>query len=726
MAVVKPPTERVAKLRNELFERTGSFVDRDVLWNRGAVRFRNRPIGERYGKAFRHLCEHLPVPISEDELIVGRVIRREWTDDEIAERDRHGKLSPQADLGEFIHSWISDDARQSMNETRQSAGGMTGHMTPDYPTVLREGLIGIRRRAEKQLKNAQTDEERDFCVSAIASVKGASRYVRRYADHARELAQTASSPRKEELLRIADTCRRIATWAPRDFHEAAQLLWFVHLWVTMDVGAFHGCFCPGRVDQYLNPYYERDVKAGRLTRDEAFEILSCYMLKFNEWDAYTVPQTLFVGGQHPDGSDATNEVSFMCLEVSRDLQMLNPALCMSWHPGINRDLMRTAMDVMVTGNGFPAIFNDTAIVPGLMRDGVSHEDAINYMAGSCVEISPVGCSNPWVASGYVNSGKALERTVKRVADRDGVEWRDIVEAFKTDLAESVGHNVEITGAHERGWKEYIRYPFLSCVVNDCIADRTDMTRGGARYNPTQPELVGLANVVDGLLAIRWACYEKNAISLKDLGDILDRDWEGEEALRRLMGSKPLRYGNDDDEADALWDELATFWYDTVRSHENQRDGVYQPGFLSWIVHANFGEVTAATPDGRKAGTSLADSVGPVQGHDTEGITAMLRSAGKMDHSRFIGGIVTNVKLTPDMFKNASEREKVIDLFEAYLHMGGFELQVNVVSKDTLVEAQRCPADHGDLIVRVAGYSDYFTRISKTLQDEIIVRTEHSV
>jgi len=264
------------------------------------------------------------------------------------------------------------------------------------------------------------------------------------------------------------------------------------------------------------------------------------------------------------------------------------------------------------------------------------------------------------------------------------------------------------------------------VVSDCVEEAADITRGGARYNTTMPELVGLANVVDGLMAIRWACYERSAVSLRELSEILDRNWDGEEALRNLMGSKPPRYGNDMDEPDELWVELSDVWYDEVRKYTNPRGGAYQPGFLCWIMHSVLGEHTGATPDGRKSGEALADSVGPVQGHDTAGVTGMLRSSAKMDHSQFIGGIVTNVKFTPNMFATADDREKIVGLLESYLCMGGFELQVNVVSGDELRQAQDRPDEHADLIVRVAGYSDYFTRLSRPLQDEIIRRTEHAM
>ena len=716
---------RIARIRTWLFEQAGSFVDRDLLWYRGMDLHREEPIGTRHGNAFAYVMEHLPLDITGDELIVGRILRRNMTTDEEAEQSGWGDMALNNERGKFISSLISDEARKSTEETRHSAGAMTGHMTPDYPTVLSKGLLTLRREAQSGLEWAENKEERDFYRSAIASLNGAMNFARRNAAYARELAETAEPERKQELLQIAEVCRRVSGWAPRTFHEAAQLIWFVHMWITIDVSSYHSCFCPGRVDQYLAPYYENDIKNGVLTHEQAHEILSCLFLKFNEWDAYSVPQTLFVGGQHADGTDATNPVSFMCLDACRELQMLNPALCVSWHKGIDRDLMRKTLDVLETGIGFPAIFNDEAIIPGLIADGATREDAVDYMAGSCVEISPIGASNPWVASGYVNSGKALERTVHRLADRENMSWADIVEEFKADLAEAVKYNVEITGAHEQGWKKTIRYPFLSCVVKDCIKRGTDITAGGARYNPTQPELVGLANVVDGLMAIKWACYENNAVSLKDLSDILQKDWEGEESLRRLMNTKPERYGNDQEEPDALWNELADFWHDTVRSYDNQRGGKYQPGFLCWIIHSIFGEKTGATPDGRKACTSLADSVGPVQGHDTEGVTAMLRSAGKMDHSRFLGGIVTNVKFTPDLFATEESREKLIDLLEGYLHMGGFELQINVVSRELLQEAQRTPEEHANLIVRVAGYSDYFTRLSRTLQDEIIARTEHA-
>ncbi len=721
-----PCTDRVARLRQWVFDQNGGCVDRDLLWHRGMHRHRNEPIGTRYGKALAYMMAHMPVDINDDELIVGRHTRREMTADEEAERAGWGEMALGPQFGEFVSDRISPDAHESTAEHRHIAGGMVGHMTPDYPAVLNKGLIGLRRDVEARLDRAEDDEERDFCRSAISALSAAIRFARRYSAHARELAETADPERRTELLEIAEICRRVPAWPARTFREAAQVIWFMHHWVALETSSGHACFCPGRVDQYLAPYYERDVRRGALTREKAYEIVCCLFLKFCEFDPYSTPQTLFVGGQKADGSDATSEVTFLCLEASHDLQMLHPALCISWHPRLDPRVMREAVRVMGTGIGFPAVFNDGAIVPGLMRDGATREDAVDYVAGSCVEISAIGRSNPWVASGYVNAGKALERTVRRLAKRDDVAWSDIVDEFEADLAEAVRYNVEVTGAHDRAFQEFIRYPLLSTVVSDCVEEAADITRGGARYNTTMPELVGLANVVDGLMAIRWACYERSAVSLRELSEILDRNWDGEEALRNLMGSKPPRYGNDMDEPDELWVELSDVWYDEVRKYTNPRGGAYQPGFLCWIMHSVLGEHTGATPDGRKSGEALADSVGPVQGHDTAGVTGMLRSSAKMDHSQFIGGIVTNVKFTPNMFATADDREKIVGLLESYLCMGGFELQVNVVSGDELRQAQDRPDEHADLIVRVAGYSDYFTRLSRPLQDEIIRRTEHAM
>jgi len=673
---------------------------------------------------FRYMLERLPVDINDDELIVGRVARREPTDADNALLETLREPTPSA-ADVFLHERISSDARESAAQSRHYAGYIMGHMTAGYPKVLRHGLTGIRLQVRARLARAANDEERDFCIGAIQTLDGVIRLARRYAAHARRLAASASASRREELLSIAETCRRVPAYSPRTFREAAQTLWFIHLNVAQEVSGYHTAFCPGRVDQYLGPYYDRDLARGRITRDEAYEVLACLFLKYNEFEIHSSPQTLFVGGQHPDGSDATNEVSRLCLEVSRDLQMIHPALCVSWHPKLDRGVMRRATEVMATGIGFPAIFNDEAIVPGLMRDGASREEALDYVAGSCVEISVIGKSNPWVASGYVNAGKALERAVDRVCRQESPAWQDFVTAFKEDLAEALAFNVEMTSAHDDAKRQFQRYPFLSCLVDDCVDRATDMTLGGARYNPTEPSLVGLPNAVDGLMAVKWACYGEKAIPVRQLADVVRRNWEGEESLRRLMATQPPRYGNDDPEPDGLFVELSNYWYTEARKYTNPRGGPYQPGFLCYVVHSQFGAETGATPEGRKAGEALADSIGPVQGHDTSGITAMLRSAAKMDHSLFMGGLVTNVKFSPSLFVSPADRERIIDLLEGYLSTGAFEIQVNVVSADALRDAQARPEQHAELIVRVAGYSDYFTRLPTSLQDEIIRRTEYA-
>jgi trans-4-hydroxy-L-proline dehydratase len=730
MSLPTVKTDRIGRIREWLFTTEGWNVDREIHWKRGMRGHRNDPIGTRYGKAFHYMAERVPVEIGPDELIVGRWIRREPTPEEVEELKNDAGTFEHA-RGELVNSLISPDAHESIAESRHIAGGMTGHLTPDYPTILKKGLDGIKKDIAIRLKEAESEEERDELRGMTYALTGASTFARRYADEAWHMSLEAEGARQTELLRIHEVCKRVPTKPAQTFREAAQTLWFIHLGIVMELGANgHGCFCPGRVDQYLGPYYERDKELGILTDSAAYEILASLFLKYNEFDPRSVPETLFVGGQTADGEDASNAVSLLCLEVSTDLQMLNPALCVSWHPKLNRDVMRKSVELMGTGIGFPAIFNDEVIVPGLMRDGVTREEAVNYMAGSCVEISAIGCSDPWVASGYVNAGRAFERVVHRLATREResgltVKPDDLKEEFKRDLAEALKYNHEITSAHDSGFMEYIRYPLLSTIVNDCVSSAKDITVGGARHNTTMPELVGLANVVDGLMAVGWA-LDEGAVSLPQLSDILRRDWEGEDALRGLMGSKPPQYGNDDPAPDALWTELSEFWYDEARTYTNPRGGPYQPGYLCWIMHSVLGEKTGATPDGRRAGEALADSVGPVQGHDTEGVTAMLRSSSKMDHSKYIGGIVTNVKFTPSMVQSPEDREKTIDLLETYLHMGGFEVQVNVVSSETLQQAQDHPDQYADLIVRVAGYSDYFTRLSRPLQDEIIRRTEHEL
>lgn len=728
-------TERIAHLREWQFVQRGWPVERLILYHRAHRRYRNLPIGERHGRVFRYLLERLPVDINDDELIVGRVARREPTDQDNALLD--SLKGPEPSPAEvFLQERITPEARESAAQSRHYAGYIMGHMTPGYPTVLRSGLVGIRRTVRARLERSTKDEERDFCRGAIYGLDGVIQLARRYAAHARQLAETASPARRQELLRIGEMCRRVPAYSPRTFHEAAQTLWFIHLNVAQEVSGYHTAFCPGRVDQYLWPYYRRDIASGRLTREEAYEILACLFLKYNEFEIHSSPQTLFVGGQQSaertgkrihnvDLPDASNDVSLLCLEVARDLQMLHPALCVSWHPKLDCEVMRRATELMATGIGFPAIFNDQAIVPGLMRDGATREEAVDYVAGSCVEISIIGKSNPWVASGYINAGKVVERAVEQVARQDRPTWVDLVSACKAELAEALRHNVEMTSAYDEAKRQFQRYPFLSCLVEDCIERATDMTMGGARYNPTEPSLVGLPNVVDSLMAIKWACYDRNMISLRQLADVLRRNWDGEEALRRTMSTKPPRYCNDLDEPDHLFCDLADFWYSEARRYTNPRGGPYQPGFLCYVVHGLFGAKTGATPDGRRAGEALADSIGPVQGHDTSGVTAMLRSAAKMDHTQFMGGLVTNVKFSPSLFASAADRERVIDLLEGYLSMGAFQVQVNVVSAETLKDARVHPEQYSDMIVRVAGFSDYFTRLSPSLQDEIIRRTEYA-
>jgi formate C-acetyltransferase len=349
---------------------------------------------------------------------------------------------------------------------------------------------------------------------------------------------------------------------------------------------------------------------------------------------------------------------------------------------------------------------------------------VEYVPGACVEISVVGKSNPWVASGYINFAKCLEHALYEDGDGRWESFDSLFRAFEAEVARAVELNWRTISRNERAMAELSPFPFLSTVVADCVARGRDITDGGARYNPTQPEGVGLANVADGLAAIRRLVFEERSLSRDELLDALRRNFEGDESLRRRLLAQP-KWGNDEDYVDTIGAAIAETFYGEVARYHNSRNGPYQPGFLCWVQHEPLGRACGATPDGRFAHTVLADSIGAAQGRDTHGPTAAIRSVTKFDHTPALGGMVLNLKFSPALFDD-DNLPKLVALLRTYFDTGGFQAQVNVIDRDTLLEAQRHPERYENLIVRVAGWSAYFTTLSRELQDEIIARTEHGL
>ena len=435
------------------------------------------------------------------------------------------------------------------------------------------------------------------------------------------------------------------------------------------------------------------------------------------------------------GEDVTNAVSVMCLRALEEVRLVYPTVGICWHEGTPEELMRLGCRIIAQGLGSPAVFNDEVIARGLRAYGVSEEDATSYINSTCVEITPIANSNVWVASPYYNCPGALLGVLEDVASGDGAapkSFEALVEAFKAKLS---GHVREAVRGIDRAWKGRERQggmPLQSCLTDDCLARGKDIDSGGARYNWVECSFVGLANLVDSLVVLKELVFEEKRFTLPEFYRILQDNFEGQEPLRQEILNRMPKYGNDDDRADELAVEMTNAFAEICASHrigpawrsDRSEGHRYAPGLFCWVMHERLGSETGATPDGRLAGFPLADGAGPAQGRERFGPTGAIKSTTKWRHEPMLGGLVLNLKFSRSALDGDEALENLRHLIESYMRLGGFEVQVNVVDRETLLDAQQHPEAHQDLLVRVAGYSDYFVHLNPNMQAEVIARTEY--
>jgi pyruvate-formate lyase len=590
-------------------------------------------------------------------------------------------------------------------------GGDTGHFQPDFAKLLSVGIGGIAEEVDARRAVADPGKGAFYDACGIA-LRGFSDYVLAVADACEAKGWHA----------LADICRNVSFKAPSTFHEAIELMFLalIALWFGED----HALATPGRMDQTLRPFYEADLAAGKITREEAFELICCLYIQLNMILFPGAAISVLVGGRDADGGDVTNDLTYLCLEARAATHLVYPTLAIAWHEGTPLELTDFATDMIATGIGDPAFFNDELISQGLMDLGVTEADSRDYMNSTCVEIKPVGTSNIWVTAPYFNCPEAILLAMDQVADGSApVDFEQFSAMVRQILAGQVREAAENCDRAWKGRTEHGGFPLASCVISDCLARGLDFDRGGARYNWVENSFVGLANLVDGMMAVKKLVFESGRLSLLEFRDILKADFAGHEQLRQEITHKLPRYGTDNAEADALAIEWADFIQQTSMSNI-VGGSPYVPGFFCWIMHGEFGARTGATPDGRKAGTALADGAGAAQGREAAGPTASILSTTKWSHRAAIGGLVHNLRLSGNSLRTPADRAALRALIETYLRRGGFEIQVNVVGADVLRDAQAHPENYADLLVRVAGYSDYFTHLGPVLQEEVIARTEH--
>lgn len=604
--------------------------------------------------------------------------------------------------------------------------GWGGHTLLGFEQVLAEGTEGIRATIRRHQEGESDPEKRAFREALLVVCDGIDAYAARYAVAAEGLADRESDVlRRAELLAIAGRCRRVPRRGARTFTEALQSFWFIHL--------LDGTDSPGRLDQYLLPYYEGDVAAGRLSPDEAQAWMDHLWKRFNDTRSWNVA----VGGLLPDGRDATNPLTFMALEATRRCRKVAPNLSLRVHRGTPPEVWRKAVEVIETGGGMPALYNDDVLVPALMRYGIPEEEARDYALNGCCQVDIPGRSHMGLEDGELNLLKCLELALRdgfdphtrrqlgpRTGDPRGFsDFEQVWQAYTVQVEHFAARLIAAANEVQRAHAETSPNLFRSLFVRDCIERGVDFKAGGPRYNHGQILTQGIANTADSLVAIRQVVFEERALSMGGLLDALDGDFP-DESLRQALLQRVPNFGNDDAGVDALAARVVDHFFRHLNTHRTWRGGVYGGGSIVFVRAPRYGATVGATPDGRKAGTPLADSVGPSAGRDTKGPTAMLASVSKVPQALAQSAYVLNLKLTPGIV--GQSREQVVALLQGYFRQGGQQVQVNVVDRQTLLRARENPEEHGSLVVRVGGYSDYFVRLSPALQEDIIARTEHSL
>lgn len=611
----------------------------------------------------------------------------------------------------------------------------------DYQADIDRALAALDPKTDPEAL-AKAEELRAMRVACDAAMVLAARYARL----ARAMAAGESDPaRKAELLQIAQNCDTVPAHKPRTFWQAIQTYWFIHLCVTTELNPWDA-YSPGRLDQHLYPFYKKEAGDGTLSKEAALELLECLWVKFNNQPAppkvgvtlresgtYTDFANINTGGITEDGANGVNDVSYLILDCMDEMRLLQPSSNVQISKKTPRRFLERACEIARKGWGQPAFYNTEAIVQELLNAGKSLADARKGGTSGCVETGAFG-NEAYILTGYFNLPKTLEiamndgvdpRTGKRLGPATGADFKSfeaLYAAFETQLRHFIDVKVAGSNLIEQLYARYMPAPFLSVLTNDCISRGRDYNAGGARYNTSYIQGVGIGTITDSLAAIKKLVFEDKEVAFADLKAALADNFEAHPALLALARNQCPRYGNDEDEADDLMRRVFDSYLKTVTGRPNARGGTFRVNMLPTTCHVYFGEVTGATPNGRLAGTPLSEGISPTQGADENGPTAVIRSAAKLDHL-MTGGTLLNQKFTPSVLAGEKGVARLADLVRAYFDMDGHHVQFNVVDRATLLAAQADPDAYRDLIVRVAGYSDHFRNLSKALQDEIIARTE---
>jgi len=746
------------------------------------------PVPVKRALAFKHLLENKKIRINDGELIVGErgsapketptypeicchtledldVLNSRkkipYAVDERMMRVYRDKIIPfwkGRSIRDLIFDRMSDEWKSAFEAgvfTEFLEQRAPGHTVVD-DKIYKKGLLDFKEDIARSVENldfvkdTEAGEKREELKGMEIAADAVIHYAERHAELAKGLAKKErNTKRRKELEKIASVCSCVPAHAPRDFWEALQCYWFIHLGVISELNPWDA-FNPGRLDQHLYPFYTKDLEDGTLTKEQAKELLQAFWVKFNNQPAppkvgvtaeesctYTDFALINTGGVKADGSDGVNELSFLILDVVEEMRLTQPSSMVQISKKTPDRFLKRAVEIIKTGFGQPSVFNTDEIIQELLRQGKRIEDARNGGSSGCVETGAFG-KESYILTGYFNLPKILEITLHngedpRIGKKIGLEtgnpvkfgsFEELFAAFRKQLNHFVDIKVEGNNIIERLYAEHLPVPFLSILIDDCVTKGRDYNDGGARYNTNYIQGVGLGTTTDSLASLKYNVFDKRYITMKKMISLLKTNYDRQEPLRQRLLNKTPKYGNDDDYADSIMKDIFEAYFEAVDGRPNTKGGYYRINLLPTTVHIYFGKTVEATPDGRKAGEPLSEGVSPVQGADRKGPTAVIKSVTKIDHVK-TGGTLLNQKFTPQLLADDIGMNKLAQLIRTYFKLDGHHIQFNVVSSGMLRDAQKHPERYRDLIVRVAGYSDYFVDLSVDLQNEIIKRTEHA-
>jgi formate C-acetyltransferase len=626
--------------------------------------------------------------------------------------------------GLFPH-YATEEERATARRLGLDENSNPGHLHAGHARVLANGWSGLKAIAEEKLEALEesgngSGKKAVFLKSVIIALKGAQAFALRYSKLAEEIAGKEGDPRRmDELQEISRVCRAIAQRSPETFREALQLHWFTHL-----VCSAQGARQLGRFDQYMYPFLKRDLEAERLTEEEALELLESLWIKYNMVTDFSMDnlQNLILGGQTPDGRDATNSLSYMCMEATKRLGLIDPKWSIRIHRRTPDEFLRNACEIIKSGSYQPGIYNDETIIPALTRTGIPIDDARDYTNDGCSELLVQGKTNPWAFEAKVLLLKCLERAMEGLEGYENFE--DLMEAVKEEISLAVVMAVSNGNLVQSAVPRISPNPFVSATVEGCLEKMKDLTEGGAVYNSSAVCVSGVADTADSLAAVKKLVYEEGSMGKEELLNALYRDFEGQERLRLMLLNRAPKFGNDDEYVDSLAAALIEHAHDEVTKHRNPRGGRYILGIFSYGSYIGHGIVTGATPDGRKAGTGISPNFSPSPGRDVKGPFAVFKSTTRVNQQLTANGTALDLAIHPSALRGQGGVDKLMSLIKSFRELGGMQVQFNVVDTEVLREAQREPEKHRNLTVRLWGFPAYFVRLPREFQDHIIARTDH--